>query len=74
MKTGSSWEVLVYPIDLRYDGSEIRPDARFGVPQIAPPELGRRILQRVQLLSKELGTEMTIEGNHGVIRVAEHTQ
>ena len=71
---GKLVEVLVYPIDLRYDRSEIRPDARFGVPQIAPPELGRRILQRVQLLSKELGTEMTIEGNHGVIRVAEHTQ
>ena len=70
---GKLVEVLVYPIDLRYDEGEPRPDSRFGIPQIAPPELGRRILQRVQRLSRELGTEMTIEGNRGVIRVAEYT-
>ena len=70
---GKLVEVLVYPIDLRYDVGEPRPDSRFGIPQIASPELGRRILQRVQRLSRELGTEMTIEGNRGVIRVAEYT-
>ncbi len=67
---GELVEVLIYPIDLRYDGSEIRPDSQFGIPQIAPPELGRQILERVQRLSRELGTEITIEGNRGVIRVA----
>ncbi len=66
---GKLVEVLVYPIDLRYDGSELRPDSRFGIPQIASPELGRRILERVQRLSREFGTEMAIEGNRGVIRV-----
>jgi poly-gamma-glutamate capsule biosynthesis protein CapA/YwtB (metallophosphatase superfamily) len=68
---GELVEVLVHPIDLRYDGTEIRPDSQFGIPQIASPELGRQILERVQRLSGELGTEMTIEGNRGVIRIAE---
>ena len=66
---GELVEVLVYPVDLRYDGGEPRPDSRFGIPQIPSPERGRRILERVQLLSKELGTAMSIEGNRGVIRV-----
>ena len=66
---GELVEVLVYPIDLRYDGGEPRPDPRFGIPQIASPERGTRILERVQRLSRELGTAITIEGNRGVIRV-----
>ena len=47
-------------------GLPIRDPPKMG---LFRPELGRRILQRVQRLSREFGTEMAIEGNRGVIRV-----
>jgi poly-gamma-glutamate capsule biosynthesis protein CapA/YwtB (metallophosphatase superfamily) len=62
---GQLVEIRLFPIELRYDG----PFSRWGVPRMAPPDMGRRILTRVQALSKELGTTVTIEGNTGVIRV-----
>ncbi len=58
-------EVRLYPTELGADG----PDSRLGIPRIAPPEIGRQILDRVQRLSRELGTTIDIEGNVGVIRV-----
>ena len=58
-------EVRLYPTELGADG----PDSRLGIPRIAPPEVGRRILERVQRLSRELGTTIDIVGNIGVIRV-----
>lgn len=64
-ENGALVEVRVYPIDLRVGG----PNSWVGIPRISPPSIGGRILQRVQRLSRELGTEMTIEGNVGVIRV-----
>ena len=62
---GQLAEVRLYPIELGRDA----PDSRFGIPRIAPPEIGRRILERVQRLSRELGTTIHIEGNVGVIRM-----
>jgi poly-gamma-glutamate synthesis protein (capsule biosynthesis protein) len=62
-------EVRVHPIDLRVGG----PNSWVGIPRISPPEIGARILQRVQRLSKELGTSMSIEDNVGVIRVAQES-
>ena len=62
---GQLAEVRLYPTELGGDA----PDSRFGIPRIAPPEIGRRILERVQRLSRELGTTISIEGNVGVIRV-----
>ena len=59
-------EVRLHPIELRYDG----PLARWGIPRTAPPEVGRRILERLQGLSKPFGTTIAIEGNIGVIKVA----
>jgi hypothetical protein len=44
--------------------------SQWGIPRIAPAEIGRHILQRVQALSKPLGTTVTITGNIGVISVA----
>ena len=61
---GELAEVRLYPTELGADG----PDSRLGIPRIAPPEIGRRILERVQKLSRELGTTIDIEGNVGVIR------
>ena len=62
---GQLAEVRLYPTELGAD----RPDSRLGIPRIAPPEIGQRILERVRRLSRELGTTIEIEGNVGVIRV-----
>jgi len=59
-------EIQLHPIELRYDG----PLSQWGIPRIAPPEIGRRILERVQALSKPFGTVITITGNVAVIKVA----
>jgi poly-gamma-glutamate capsule biosynthesis protein CapA/YwtB (metallophosphatase superfamily) len=64
-ENGTLVEVRVYPMDLRVGG----PNSWVGIPRISPPNIGGRILQRVQRLSKELGTNMVIEGNVGIIRV-----
>jgi poly-gamma-glutamate capsule biosynthesis protein CapA/YwtB (metallophosphatase superfamily) len=64
-ESGSLTEVRVYPIDLRYDG----PDSTLGIPRIATGELGKKILERVQRLSKELGTTISIENGVGLIRL-----
>ena len=66
---GQLAEVRLYPTELGVD----RPDSRLGIPRIAPPEIGRRILERLQRLSRELGTTIDIEGNVGVIRVGRAT-
>ncbi len=64
-EAGKLVEVRVYPIDLRVGG----PNSWLGIPRISPPEIGARILQRVQRLSKELGTNMVVENNVGIIRI-----
>jgi poly-gamma-glutamate synthesis protein (capsule biosynthesis protein) len=58
-------EVRLHPIELRYESERM---AHRGVPEIAPPDVGRRILERLRELSAPLGTTVTIEGNVGVIR------
>ena len=61
---GRVTEIRIYPIDVRRN-----PRAKqSGLPRLAPPELGRRILELVQTLSAPFGTKITIEGNVGVIR------
>jgi hypothetical protein len=64
-ESGKLAEVRICPIDLRVNG----PNSWVGIPRISAPEIGGRILQRVQRLSKELGTEIVIENNVGVIRI-----
>jgi poly-gamma-glutamate capsule biosynthesis protein CapA/YwtB (metallophosphatase superfamily) len=63
-------EVRLYPISGGWDG----PVSQLGIPRMAPPDLGQKILTRVQALSKAFGTTVAIEGNVGVIRVAQTTQ
>jgi poly-gamma-glutamate synthesis protein (capsule biosynthesis protein) len=58
-------EVRLHPVELRYESERM---AHRGIPETAPPDVGRRILQRLQELSEPLGTRITIEGNVGVIR------
>lgn len=58
-------EVRLHPVELRYESERM---AHRGIPETAPPEVGRRILERLQELSAPLGTRMAIEGSVGVIR------
>lgn len=58
-------EIRLYPIDL---GVEIQGAGR-GVPGMASPAAGRRILERLRDLSRPFGTEIAIENGIGIIRV-----
>jgi poly-gamma-glutamate synthesis protein (capsule biosynthesis protein) len=58
-------EVRLYPVELRYESERM---AHRGIPETAPPEQGRRILERLQELSAPLGTSITIDGGVGYIR------
>lgn len=58
-------EVRLHPVELRYEAERM---AHRGVPRIAPPETGRRILLRLQELSEPFGTTIEIEDGVGVIR------
>jgi hypothetical protein len=66
---GQLQEIRLYPIWARHDG----PLSRRGLPMTAPPEIAQRILQRLQKLSEPFGTKIAIDGNVGVIRMAERT-
>lgn len=59
-------EIRLYPIDL---GVSVHGAGR-GVPAMADAVVGRRILERMQRLSKPFGTDISIEKGVGVIRVA----
>ena len=62
---GELAEVRLYPTELGADG----PDSRLGIPRLAPPDIAHNILERMQRLSQEFGTQIDIEGNVGVITV-----
>jgi poly-gamma-glutamate synthesis protein (capsule biosynthesis protein) len=57
-------EIRIYPIDVRRSAQA----KQSGLPRIASPELGRRILDLVRELSTPFGTDIRIEGNVGIIR------
>jgi len=62
-------EVRLYPADLGQDRT--RPISKVGNPSAASPEMARRVLEKVQTLSKPFGTRIAIENGIGVIRLAE---
>jgi poly-gamma-glutamate synthesis protein (capsule biosynthesis protein) len=62
-------EIRLYPVDLGYG----RRLTESGVPRAASEEVGRRILQRLQRLSRPYGTTIVLEGNVGIIRPATET-
>ena len=64
---GKLQEVVLYPLETGFDG----PIAERGIPRTASPEAAQRILQRLQKLSDPFGTKISIEGNLGVIHVAQ---
>ena len=60
-------EIRIYPIDVRRSATA----KQSGLPRLAAPELGRRILELVRELSTPFGTDVRIEGNVGIIRPAQ---
>jgi len=62
---GDLKEVRIHPVEARYDEEKL---SLRGIPRLAPPAIAQRILRRLQALSAPLGTEISIEGNIGVIR------
>lgn len=62
---GELTEVRIHPVEARYNETKL---AQRGIPRIAPPAIAQRILRRLQELSTPLGTDISIEGNIGVIR------
>ena len=45
------------------------PDSRLGIPRMADVQHAQQILERVERLSDEWGTEIDIEGSVGIIRI-----
>ncbi len=65
---GKLTEVQLYPAELGQDMK--RPLSRLGIPMTPTPEMAQRILAKVQKISKQFGTTISIENNVGVIRLA----
>jgi poly-gamma-glutamate capsule biosynthesis protein CapA/YwtB (metallophosphatase superfamily) len=63
---GQVSEIRLYPVEL---GFAIRGADR-GVPRLAPPAVASAILERLQRLSQPFHTEINIEDNVGIIRLA----
>jgi poly-gamma-glutamate synthesis protein (capsule biosynthesis protein) len=64
---GKLVEVRLYPADLGQDRT--RPISRSGTPSTPSPEMARRVLERLQALSKQFGTTISIQNGVGVIRI-----
>ena len=62
---GELTEVRLYPTELGIE----EPDSRLGIPRMAELQHAQQILQRVERLSDQWGTQIDIEGNVGIIRV-----
>lgn len=56
--------LVVYPIDLGHK----KPRSQRGRPVLASPEMGARVLDRMQRLSRPYGTVIDIEGGVGTVR------
>jgi len=67
-ENGKLVEVRLYPADLGQDRT--RPISRGGTPSTPSPEMARRVLEKLQTLSKQFGTTVSIQNGIGVIRVA----
>ncbi|MBL0422656.1 CapA family protein [Ramlibacter sp. AW1] len=63
---GALSQVRLHPLDLGHG----RPRAQRGRPVLARGEQARRILARIDRLSRRLGTELQFEGDTAVLRLA----
>ena len=62
---GDLKEVLLHPIDMGYG----RPIAQRGRPVLADSPIAQQTLKWLQDVSRPYGTEISIEGDVGVIRL-----
>jgi poly-gamma-glutamate synthesis protein (capsule biosynthesis protein) len=65
-ENGKLVEARLYPADL---GIEHRPTSKMGNPSTPTAVIAKRILEKVQTISKPFGTTIAIENGVGVIRV-----
>lgn len=61
---GQVAEIRLYPVDLGLTAGNVEQ----GIPRLAGPELGRKILEELQRLSRPFGTSIAIEEGVGIIR------
>lgn len=64
-EAGELSEVRLYPIELGSGG----PDSQLGIPRLAGRQQAREILQRVERLSEQWGTQIEIDGSVGIIDI-----
>jgi poly-gamma-glutamate synthesis protein (capsule biosynthesis protein) len=69
---GRLTEVRLYPVDLGQDLS--RPFSRTGIPMTPSPAMAKRVLEKIQRISKPFGTKIDIENGVGVIRAEAEQQ
>jgi hypothetical protein len=62
---GQLESITVHPIELGWSAREHR--SQFGRPMLATGDLARAALERFKRLSSPLGTEVSIEGETGLI-------
>lgn len=62
---GRLTEVRLHPVDLGYE----EPISQKGIPRTPSPEVAQRILKEMQTISKPYGTDITIEGDVGIVRI-----
>jgi poly-gamma-glutamate synthesis protein (capsule biosynthesis protein) len=67
---GKLTEVIIHPLDQGYD----LPQAQRGFPRAAHGAAAQRILEQLQKISKPYGTTIDIQGEVGIIHVAEASQ
>jgi hypothetical protein len=65
-ENGELTEVILHPLD---EGYEL-PQSQRGAPRVAHGAAAQRILKQLQTLSQPFGTQVSIEGELGVIHVA----
>jgi hypothetical protein len=65
-ENGELTQVILHPLDEGYD----LPQSQRGAPRVAHGASAQRILKQLQTLSQPFGTQISIEGELGVIHVA----
>jgi poly-gamma-glutamate synthesis protein (capsule biosynthesis protein) len=63
-------DVRLHPVDV---GKGTRPLSKLGIPMTPAPDVAREILEKVQRLSHDFATDITIENGTAVIRPAAQT-
>jgi poly-gamma-glutamate synthesis protein (capsule biosynthesis protein) len=62
---GKLREIRIFPVDVGYG----KPRWQQGRPVLADGEVAQEILERYQRLSKPFGTNVSIDGNVGIVRM-----